>query len=215
MEPGREVTWDDLPPEEQAALKRTYDVFLEARRFVVIPTRFNRPTLAPLIEACQQVATVVVVHTEPGHAPVRGTVTVRDHQSLSIQHWWNAGLDRCHGPTLILNDDIHATPTDLEALFDALDTADVVYVAGHRVGHRTPLTGWCYGIHPDRIRPDEAFQWWAGDDDLYLRAVDAGMNVVAVDLPGIVHKRGEAAFENPAHAAMVDADMRLLAERWP
>lgn len=183
-------------------------------RFVVIPTRFNRATTLPLIEVCNRVATTVVVHTEPHHARINGTVMVDDSDSNSIQHWWNAGLDKCSGPTLVLNDDIVADEDSLMHLFFTLEQVDVVYLAGHRIGHRTPLTGWCYGIHPDRIRPDNAFGWWAGDDDLYLRAMAAGMKVTAVDLPNIRHERAAAAFENPIHAAMVDADMRLLAERW-
>lgn len=182
-------------------------------RFVVIPTRLDRPTLVPLVEAALEVAKVVIVHTEPGHEPLPGTIAVDDF-SLSIQRWWNTGLDRCTGPTLILNDDIVARPEDLTALFDALDSADVVYLAGHRIGHFTPLTGWCYGIHPDQIRPSNDFGWWAGDDDLYMRAVRDGLKVVAVDVPTIRHERVDVAFANPAHAAMVDADMKLLHERW-
>ena len=182
-------------------------------RYVVIPTRFNRPTLGPLIEACQAVAETVIVHTERGHAPIAGTITVRS-DSLSIQQWWNAGLDVCAGPTLVLNDDIIAAPEDLEILFDALDSADIVYLAGHRIGHATPLTGWCYGLRPEVIRPSNDFQWWAGDDDLYLRAIQQQLRVVAVDVPGIEHRRSVEAFSNPAHAKMAEADMRLLRERW-
>lgn len=186
---------------------------MRAERFVVIPTRLDRPTMEPLVAAAREVATVVIVHTEPGHQDLAETITVRDY-SLSIQHWWNAGLDVCTGPTLVLNDDIAATADDLLTLFNALEEADVVYLSGHRIGHFTPLTGWCYGIHPDRIRPSLDFGWWGGDDDLYLRAIEAGMTVVAVDIPTIRHERGVAAFANPVHAAMAEADMRLLHERW-
>jgi len=154
-----------------------------------------------------------VVHTEPGHAPIRGTVTLHDF-SPSIHSWWNTGLDQCAGPTLVLNDDIHATPEDLNLLFEALEDSDVVYIAGHRVGHATPLTGWCYGIKPDRIRPDTAFGWWYGDDDLYRRAVASNLTVTAVQAPGIEHRRVEVAFENPVHEAMVNADADLFRERW-
>lgn len=143
-----------------------------------------------------------------------GTVTVDDSESHSIQHWWNAGLDHCTGPALVLNDDITATPEDLVTLFDALENADVVYLSGHRIGHYTPLTGWCYGIRPDKIRPSNDYGWWGGDDDLYLRATRDGLTVAAVDIPAIQHQRSAAPFENPIHAAMVDADMTLLHERW-
>lgn len=181
---------------------------------VTIPTRFNRPTLMPLVAEAQQIARVVIVHTEPHHAPIRGTTAITS-DSNSIQAWWNAGLNACHGPTLVLNDDVVATADDLLALFAALEDADLVYLAGHRVGHATPLTGWCYGLHPDRIRPDEAFQWWYGDDDLYKRAVRDGLKVEAVDVPGIRHERLPVAFENPVHAAMVEQDAALFAKRWP
>lgn len=183
-------------------------------RYVVIPTRFDRSTLAPLIDACVQVSHTVIVHTEPGHSTVDGTIPVHDYSS-SIQHWWNSGLDRCYGPALVLNDDIHATPQDLLQLFEALDSADLVYLAGHRVGHVTPLTGWCYGLRPDVIRPSNDFQWWYGDDDLYRRAMRDGLRVAAVTVPGIVHRRAEVAFANPAHAVMAEEDGRLFAERWP
>lgn len=183
-------------------------------RWAVIPTRFDRATLSPLIAAIREMATPIVVHTEPGHAPIKGTVTVRS-ESLSIQKWWNDGLDLCDGPTLVLNDDIEAGPFDLLTLFEALDQNDVVYLAGHRVGHPTPLTGWCFGVQPDVIRPDNDFQWWYGDDDLYRRAVRDGLRIEAVDVPGIVHHRVAEAFANPVHAAMVDSDAKLFSERWP
>lgn len=183
------------------------------RWHVVIPTRFNRATLLPLVKEAQQIARVVIVHTEPHHAPIRGTTAI-DSDSLSIQQWWNDGLNACSGPTLVLNDDVVATADDLLLLFEALETADVVYLAGHRQGHETPLTGWCYGLHPERIRPDDAFQWWYGDDDLYLRAVRDGLTVEAVDVPSIRHQRVAEAFENPVHAAMVEADHALYVKRW-
>ena len=187
---------------------------MSSDRYITIPTRYGRDTVIPLLETCTQVATTIVVHTEPDLPIFDGTQTVDDSESKSIQHWWNAGLDQCHGPTLVLNDDIIATPENLNTLFEALQTADIVYLAGHRVGHRTPLTGWCYGLHPDRIRPDEDFGWWAGDDDLYLRAVRDGFTVHAVDIPEIRHARSGVAFESDTHAAMALKDMDLLRERW-
>jgi hypothetical protein len=186
---------------------------MSSDRFVVIPTRLDRHTLLPLVESALEVAQVVIVHTEPGHDPIPGTITLYD-DSLSIQHWWNTGLDVCTGPTLVLNDDIVAAPSELVALFDALDSADLVYLSGHRLGHFTPLTGWCYGLYPHMLRPSNDFGWWGGDDDLYLRATHSNLRVTAVDVPGIRHERVEAAFANPSHAAMVEADMNLLHSRW-
>lgn len=182
-------------------------------RFVTIPTRFNRPTLLPLVLEAQKVAQVVIVHTEPHHAPIRGTTPIHS-TSNSIQQWWNEGLDKCDGPTLVLNDDVVATSTQLDTLFAALEKSDLVYLLGHRVGHATPFTGWCYGLHPSRIRPDNAFGWWYGEDDMYRRAIESNMNVQAVDIPEIRHERSLSAFENPTHATMVEHDAILYHERW-
>lgn len=182
--------------------------------FVTIPTRFDRPTVVPLVESASQVATVILVHTEPGHPDLPNAVNVHDY-SRSIQHWWNTGLDLCDGPTLVLNDDIVAAPSDLQLMFDALADNDIVYLAGHRIGHATPLTGWCYGIRPDVIRPDNAFGWWYGEDDLYRRAVRDGLTVAALNIPTIEHHRMEAAFAHPEHAQMASEDAVLFAQRWP
>ena len=181
-------------------------------RSVVIPTRFNRDTLAPLVDACKKVAQVVLVHTEPGHEDVPGTVTVRNYER-NIHTWWNVGLNQCDGPTLILNDDITATPDALTALFDALDSADLVYLDGKR--GRTPLSGWCYGIHPDgRLRPDESFTWWFGDDDIWQRAQRQNATVTVLDLPQIRHVSRSTAFEDPKMQEAAGWDRALYLRRW-
>lgn len=178
---------------------------------IVIPTRLDRPTVWPLIEEARQVGPVVIVHTTDT-PDVPDTITVRS-TARNIHTWWNAGLDHCGDKALVLNDDIIATSSMLQLMVDALETADVVYLAGHRVGHVTPLTGWCYGIRPDKIRPDEQFGWWYGDDDLYLRAQRDGLRITPVN-SAIVHARGPVAFENPEHPAMVERDAALYHSRW-
>lgn len=180
--------------------------------YLTVPTRFNRPTLEPLIAAAVPIATVVVVHTEPGHTDIPGAINAHDYRA-SIQQWWNTGLDLCDGPTLVVNDDIVASTDDLAQVYTSLERCDLVYLAGHRIGHVTPLTGWCFGLRPDRIRPDEAFQWWYGDDDLYRRAVRDGLRIEAIE-SNIRHERVPVAFENPVHAAMVAADADLFQARW-
>lgn len=181
---------------------------------VVIPTRFDRHTLWPLVNTILEVGTPVIVHTEPGHPNVDQCINVHDY-SPSIQSWWNSGLDHTGDRALVLNDDIEATPASLTTLHTELDNNDVVYLAGHRVGHATPLTGWCYGIRHNIIRPDNAYGWWYGDDDLYRRAVRDGLRISALNIPEIRHIRQPAAFSNPVHAAMVEQDAKTYAERWP
>ncbi len=178
---------------------------------IVIPTRFDRDTLAPLINECLQVGRVILIHTEPGHAPVKGTVTLRS-EARNIHTWWNLGLDACDGPALVLNDDIVTDAPDILALFLALDDTDLVYAAGR--GGPMPLTGWCFGLHPDKIRPDPAFTWWYPDDDLWKRAVAEGLSARAVALKNTHHERPGPRFGDPAMKDAAERDAALFRSRW-
>lgn len=178
---------------------------------VVIPTRFRSPSLPALIAEAQQVSNVVIVHTEPGHAPVAGCVNVLDERR-NIHHWWNTGLDRCVGPTLLLNDDITTTPEALTELLTALDDADLVTLPKDH--GTTPLSGWCFGIHPDgNLRPDPAYGWWYGEDDIYQRALHGGHRIVTVAAE-VQHDNPDPAHVSPEFREQVKADRKLYRSRW-
>jgi len=177
---------------------------------IIIPTRFDRPTLTPLVKACQATGHVILIHTEPGHPPIAGTTTIRS-DARNIHTWWNLGLDQCDGPALILNDDLNVTHTALKKLATALDHTDLVYLQGR--GGPSPMTGWCFGLHPDKIRPDEAFQWWYGDDDLHRRAITEGLTVKAIPASGIVHNK-VARFADPQLEQATIRDEHLYRQRW-
>lgn len=181
-------------------------------RYVTIPTRFGRSTVHPLIDVCRQLATVVLVQTEAGHPNVPGTVTIRSY-ARNIHTWWNMGLNRCDGPTLVLNDDLIADRPSLQAMFDALETSDVVHLTGREAG-TTPFTGYCFGLHPNQIRPDESYTWWFGDDDLWQRAKAKGLTVTPLNLPGIVHAPRTHMFEDPHLQEAAQWDRDLYLRRW-
>jgi hypothetical protein len=174
---------------------------------VVIPTRFERDSLWSLIEAASDVATVVLVHTEPGHADAPGVVNLRDYRR-NIGHWWNTGLDVADGPALVLNDDVRTSSAALRALLTALDDADLVYVPGRPAKAPTPVSGWCWGVRPDLLRPDPAYTWWYSDDDLYRRA--SWPTCVDVD----VEHLARGGFGPGEFGQDVKADRALYEERW-
>lgn len=176
---------------------------------VVIPTRFRSQHLETLIRTAQQVTTVILVHTEPGHAPVRGCVNLHDYRR-NIQAWWNTGLNEAGDKALVLNDDIATTPESFTTLLDALDDHDLIWIPG-RVGV-TPISGWCYGIRPEAIRPDEAFVWWYGDDDLYKRAIRDNLRTAVLDVP-VLHDHPGPAFPDEFTRA-VRSDRALYYRRW-
>lgn len=173
---------------------------------VTIPTRFDRPTLARLLEVAREVGPVALVHTEPGHDDAPGVLNLHDYRR-NIHHWWNTGLDALDGPTLILNDDIVTTPETLRTMLNTLRRADLVYVPGRRKSAASPVSGWCFGVNG--LRPDPAFVWYHGEDDLWWRAKRprlAHLHVAHIQ---------RADMGAPAEfAEAVLADRELFKERW-
>lgn len=124
-----------------------------------------------------------------------------DIGARNIQRWWNLGLqtvDRLaarHGrpyAVAVLNDDVRLPDKCVATLAEALDTAGATVAfpdragrlpAGELVVNRDPdgridrrhrMTGYCYVLAgEDKMRLDEGFVWWFGDDDLERRAVAA------------------------------------------
>jgi hypothetical protein len=181
---------------------------------VVIPTRFDRPTIWPLLDAIRAAdATPVIVHTETGHGDVVDAVNLLDERR-NIQQWWNTGLDACGDRALVLNDDVEARPEAIRAMFDTLDTADLVFLAGRHPHAPTPLTGWCFGLRPDVIRPDPQFVWFYGDDDLYRRAIRDELRVEMVGFVGIQHVRTGGWFADPAMEPIAEEDRQRFVARW-
>lgn len=179
---------------------------------VVVPTRFSDPKIWDLLDSIRQAGlSPVIVHTEHGHPDVPDAVNVLDTRR-NIHCWWNTGLDLCGDRALVLNDDLTAPPSGLRTMFDALNTADLVHLTGSYGW--SALTGFCFGLRPDVIRPDEDFTWWFGDTDLHYRAMSAGLAITILDDTGIVEDRQD----KPAYPLEFDAavrlDRNLFHDRW-
>lgn len=177
---------------------------------IVIPTRLDRPTVWPLIEEARQVGPVVIVHTTDT-PDVPDTITVRS-TARNIHTWWNAGLDLCGDKALVLNDDIIATASMLQMLVDALDDHDLVSCAVW--GGTSSASGFCFGIRPEVIRPDESYTWFYGDDDLWLRAHQQGLRVGAVPVPVVHVDEYKPTMYPEEFTDAVWADRQLFADRW-
>lgn len=103
-----------------------------------------------------------------------------DYGPPNIHRWWNRGIDyaELYGADIVIvvNDDIvcHEPLTKLAAAIRATG-ATLAQPA-------TPaMTGWCFALNlAHGIRPDDRYQWWFGDNDLWLRAKREGKGVVSV-----------------------------------
>jgi hypothetical protein len=180
---------------------------------VIISTLDDRcPWVWQLIDEAQKVATVVLVHTRTGSDEVPGTVTVRaDHVVLHFQRWANLGLDQCDGPTLVVNDDIIVDAEGMGKMLAKLETFDLVTLPGRTTA--SPLTGWCFGLRPEKIRYDEAYTWYFGDDDIWERARRDGLRAAVVNVP-IVHDRGDHPRFPPALRTAVAQDRARFMSLW-
>jgi hypothetical protein len=155
------------------------------------------------------------VTVEPAPGCRVDVITDRDDPP-NIQRWWCAGIDHAvqNGATVVVvsNDDTSAPPGALLQLAEAVAAgADLAYVDPPWAPRVTPMSGWCYAIDPARLRPDPAFLWWWGDDDLWMRS----RNPVKVQC-GAVHLRVGGDYDRPWTdlEPLVEADRALFHARW-
>lgn len=195
--------------------------------WLVVPTLGNRDaSLIPLLRDAGMPS--VMIHTDSGDDIDRGerwTVTVEG--SMNIQRWWNFGIQRAvkdgADVVVICNDDVAAQPgalVELAAHIEPGEPGSPMLVwphdPEHAKGRVTPITGYCFALDPARIRPDETFSWWWGDNDLELRAramrPDGG--ALPVRNPGIKHLRQGHAYDRDVRA-LIDVDRAVFTRRYP
>jgi hypothetical protein len=200
--------------------------------WLVVPTLGSRDaSLLPLLEGAGMPA--VVVCTGPA-SPSRYRASAWDRHALhagggemNIQRWWNLGIsytvERGADAVVVVNDDVAAAPGALLELAAHIEAGEphapmLVWpdVPEHAAGRVTGMTGWCWAIDPQRIRPDEAFKWWYGDNDLELRAraMRPDSAVRAVEGLDVKHLRTDYAYERPVQH-LIDHDVRLFRARYP
>lgn len=201
--------------------------------WLVVPTLGNRDgSLVPLLREAQMPSVVVWTGSCAGGLPLYedawGTTVrgVRPDMS-NIQGWWNGGIDvavqQGADVVVVCNDDVAARPgalLELAAHIEAGEPHSPMLVwpddPAHAAPRVTAITGYCFALDPARIRPDESFAWWYGDNDLELRAraMRPDYGVQAVNVSGITHLRTGTTYDRPVRH-LIDADRELFARRYP
>lgn len=201
--------------------------------FLVIPTLGapqpgpdRLPNVVALAEHGMQTVIVVTgtAFAPRVHAAVRHMTHVRvitpPRFPINIHRWWNHGIDEAVsvGATTVavLNDDTAAGSAD--DLFTLAEAAEggISYVTPAWAQRETPLTGYAFGIDPFVIRPDQDFEWWWGEHDLFHRAVDRRLTVKPVRVD-IRHLRTDAAYPtltDTTLTAMIDRDRARWTSKW-
>lgn len=95
------------------------------------------------------------------------------NKEINIHKWWNIGIDYAenHGAKLVavLNDDVRISPGSLQAI--AFEVLAQNAALGFPYPHSGRLAGYCWILNlSSKVRPDERFRWWYGDNDLQMQA---------------------------------------------
>ena len=182
-----------------------------ALTWLVVPTRGDHPDL--LAGLADLGYPTVVVRTADCPVPA-GVFVVDDHGPVSIQRWWNAGLDAAQMSgarwAVVVNDDV-SLPPDAPAEMAARLEADGAWLCG---ADPDAMTGWCWALDLDSpLRPDEGFRWWFGDNDLWLRAERDG-RLTGVNVGAVHHHPNEATERSPELTALAREDEAVFRRKW-
>jgi len=194
-------------------------------RFVIIPTRAGlTPSLGELLDAVTAASAKPVIITNIGqNVDYPGAICV-ERRRQNFQHWGNLGLEYALNATangadvfaLIINDDIRIDPAQLDRIFDQAVHSDVISMDDRPpFTPWSPMTGWLFGVRPGKIWLDEAFTFWWGDDDLWVRATrDPQLRTKLVSAQ-YSHDRGGKGAWDPEFDAVATADRDLFFSRYP
>lgn len=165
---------------------------------------------------------------------------IKDMPIPNIQKLWNTGIEYCEMATagivpewnvLVLNDDVVCPPNLASRLsnmmrgmgadlaypdqFGVAPPEGILHGTPGPVDMRTRITGYAYMLRGEaRMRLDERFGWWYGDDDLDWRCRIAGGSLL---VPGcaVEHRFPNAQTnDNPALVAQTALDRQAFINKW-
>lgn len=160
-------------------------------------------------------------------------------EGRNISRWWNLGLDTVaqHAgwlgdsvwDVLVVNDDVVCPPGFVETLSSRMRATSAVLAYPDQAGGQqeilhtgsTPvslsqrITGYAFMLRGETgLRADEDFVWWAGDDDLGLRAQAAGGALLVPGIP-VEHRAPDVQTNaSPVLSAQAARDMDMFAAKW-
>ena len=193
--------------------------------FMTVPTAGDRPELLDaLIRDCGLPADrIVIVATRPDVRISTPVHVIEDYGPPNIQRWWNLGIQESErrGATYVavVNDDIAVGPETLEQLKNALESTAAAIASPSRPPfrdgvHTRPLIPyeprlwgslWVLKL-TSRLRPDERYVWWYGDNDLDIRARRHHGGVLLLNVPFQHMHPGEGTSQSPALQQQTTAD---------
>jgi hypothetical protein len=192
--------------------------------FAVIPTR-DRPTeFSTCLNAIQpQVDHVIAIcHGKTAwdyvgmHADVQRLLYMPEGRA-NISRMWNMGLNTAQtvstGPfdVAVLNDDAIPAPDWFSTLTKRMHEAEANGVSERRFPGSDRIAGWAFILNGDaRLRADEQFVHWCGDNDLQLQA----RNWLLVDDFTTPNTLAGTTSRDPETREQIESDSERFRAKW-
>lgn len=209
-------------------------------KFAVIPTH-NRPEQlwACVNLVAPQVDEIIVIDNASAPPMTSGDDRVNlfydPEQPPNLSRLWNLGLGMAatfakddgldEWYVAILNDDALPPSGWMNNVVQAMQRTGAVAGCSHPFGGQeqllgagvgpsvgTRLTGWAFVLRQPGLALDEQFGWWAGDDDLSMRARQGGGLVYAAGFP--VPNTLANSSTNGVLAEQAARDMQAFVDKW-
>lgn len=178
--------------------------------------------------------TVVVtsVHHDPLEAgTINGRLLFDTAQDFSLSRLWNMGLDVAYhhdaDHVAVLSSDVAGHPASLAVLATAMTSTGAVMAgpdihgqgplvmgADHRRTQYERVPGGCFmldGTH--RLRCDEGYRWWYGDDDLECQAREVGP-VALFAGTGLTFTEPDTGLDTEEKERWAGEDHQRFVDRW-
>jgi hypothetical protein len=142
--------------------------------WLVIPTATRHNFLREIIKnSLIPENQIVFVRTSPGEIIGNVHNIFVKSKKINIQKWWNLGISfaekRGAKFVAVLNDDVWIAPGSLQTMAHEALVQEVPLV--FPTPHTGQLAGYCWVLNLNfKVRPDNRFKWWYGDNDLQMQA---------------------------------------------
>ena len=162
-----------------------------------------------------------------------------DYGDQNISRWWNYGLDKAERlaryrgaaewDVAVLNDDAIIPPGWVETLSSRMRATtavcaypdqsggqqEILHTGAAPVPLSQRITGYAFMLRGESgLRADEDFVWWAGDDDLGLRAQQQGGALLVPGIP-VEHRAPDVQTNaSPVLSAQTCRDMDTFVAKW-
>jgi len=188
--------------------------------WLTIPSGTRRKYLNDIIKDSNIPGERIVLVNTVDCEPTPGVRNVWDLDPPNIHRWWNTGIDiaRENGGEYIavLNDDLVLRNDPINKIVKGMIEKNAVlgYPHPHSGNGITRTAGYCWVLNLSyKIKADETYRWYFGDDDISLQAMSNGIvTSVAADVehrhPLIETKQSKYLTE------LTIADRKYFIEKW-